>query len=427
MSRWTHGFVTNSRRKRPLFTRLPSDPPVFMRSAYQLSRSATVVVDERDLPVPLAGSGAAAATIVPPRLGRAEAAGDQLAVRARHGAGEGRHVHEVRRAEPLGVRQRVAEDEAALGVRVDDVDRLPVEGADDVAGAGRVRPGHVLDRGGDGEERHAGREPRDRRDRGDDGAGARLVHLHLLHPVGRLDADAAGVEADALADHRRGGGPARRWRPPAPDRRTIIRGGLSLPCPTARNIPIPSSRARSGSMTSMARPLASASARASSASTWGLTSFAARFARRRATLAPSPMIRPRSAAARERRRIPADGHEDELVEGGRRVGDVVAVDGRGLEGALHARRGRRSSATAGASAVEERGERVEPDREACARTARPGGARWPAPMCRTASRSSAPASPAPTASTRADRSSPTRDDGGRVALPLELAERELAR
>ena len=31
---------------------------------------------------------------------------------------------------------------------------------------------------------------------------ARLVHLHLFHPVGRLDADAAGVEADALADDR---------------------------------------------------------------------------------------------------------------------------------------------------------------------------------------------------------------------------------
>ena len=36
----------------------------------------------------------------------------------------------------------------------------------------------------------------------DDGAGAGLVHLHLFHPVGRLDADAARVEADALAHDR---------------------------------------------------------------------------------------------------------------------------------------------------------------------------------------------------------------------------------
>ena len=93
-----------------------------------------------------------------------------------------------------------------------------------------------------------------------------------------------------------------RWRPAAssspaaPDRMTIIRGGLSLPRPTAMNIPIPSSVARSGPMTSIHRPCFSAMAHASSARTSGLTSFAARLARLRAVLAPSPMITPRSAA-----------------------------------------------------------------------------------------------------------------------------------
>ena len=93
-----------------------------------------------------------------------------------------------------------------------------------------------------------------------------------------------------------------RWRPRAsrspslPERMTIIRGGLSLPCPTARNMPMPSLRARSGSITSIQRPCCFAMARASSARTSGVTSFAARFASRRARLEPSPMIRPRSAA-----------------------------------------------------------------------------------------------------------------------------------
>ncbi len=42
--------------------------------------------------------------------------------------------------------------------------------------------------------------------------------------------------------------------PSPPERMTIMRGGLSLPRPTARNMPMPSSAARSGSMTSMDRP-----------------------------------------------------------------------------------------------------------------------------------------------------------------------------
>ena len=56
-----------------------------------------------------------------------------------------------------------------------------------------------------GRHRHDGQvgcQLLDGRHGGDDRARAGLVHLHLVHPVGRLDADAAGVEADALAHHR---------------------------------------------------------------------------------------------------------------------------------------------------------------------------------------------------------------------------------
>ena len=59
---------------------------------------------------------------------------------------------------------------------------------------------------------------------------------------------------------------------------------------------MPSSAARFSSTTSIDSPLAAAISLASSARTCGVMSLAARFDRRRATFAPSPMIRPRSAA-----------------------------------------------------------------------------------------------------------------------------------
>ena len=85
--------------------------------------------------------------------------------------------------------------------------------------------------------------------------------------------------------------------PSPPERITIMRGGLSLPCPTARNMPMPSSRARSGSMTSIHSPLRSAISRASSAMPIGVRSLLDRLASVRALFAPSPMIWPRLAAA----------------------------------------------------------------------------------------------------------------------------------
>ncbi len=123
-----------------------------------------------------------------------------------------------------------------------------------------------------------------------------------------------------------------RWRPSAsfspspPERMTIIRGGLSLPWPTARNIPMPSSRARSGSMTSIHRPCFSATARASSARTAGLTSLADRFERERARFAPSPMTMPRSAARFADAVSPPGAMRISSSSSGRSGRDVVAVE-----------------------------------------------------------------------------------------------------
>ena len=77
---------------------------------------------------------------------------------------------------------------------------------------------------------------------------------------------------------------------------TIIRGGLSLPRPTAMNRPMPMSVAFSGPMTSIHRPCFLARVYASSARTSGLTSFDERLESVRAMFAPSPMITPFSAA-----------------------------------------------------------------------------------------------------------------------------------
>ena len=88
-------------------------------------------------------------------------------------------------------------------------------------------------------------------------------------------------------------------------------------------------------------------------------SFADRFASRRAMFAPSPMIRPRSAAFSSGARVRARGDEQQLVDGRRRRVGVLAVDRLRLEAALDdAARdelGRRRDA-----AVDAR-ERVEPD------------------------------------------------------------------
>ena len=154
------------------------------------------------LPVPLAGPAGGRDDLVVPVLRPAEGTGHQVPERAGHGAGQRRDVDQVRRAEPLRVGHRVTEDQPALGIGVGDVDLLAVQRGHDVARAGRVRAGHVLDGQGDGQQRRPGGEASDGLDGGDDRAGPGLVHLHLFHPVGRLDADAAGVEADALADDR---------------------------------------------------------------------------------------------------------------------------------------------------------------------------------------------------------------------------------
>ena len=115
--------------------------------------------------------------------------------------------------------------------------------------------------------------------------------------------------------------PRASFWPSPPERMTIIRGGLSLPFPTARNMPMPSSRARSGSMTSIHRPCVRRSPglvgedrrvdvvrRAVGERPGGVRAFA-----------DDPAA---IGGLRQGRGIRAGRHEDELVDGRRRVSAV---------------------------------------------------------------------------------------------------------
>ena len=61
-------------------------------------------------------------------------------------AGERRHVDENRRLLLGGERQRIGEDETALGVGIADLDREPLPAPEDVAGAEGGAGDGVLDR-----------------------------------------------------------------------------------------------------------------------------------------------------------------------------------------------------------------------------------------------------------------------------------------
>ena len=82
----------------------------------------------------------------------------------------------------------------------------------DVAGLLGLAVGHVLAAAEDGDDAQVGLEQGDGAHGSDHGGGAAHVVLHLLHAVGGLDADAAGVKGDSLADQSedgRGGGAGR--------------------------------------------------------------------------------------------------------------------------------------------------------------------------------------------------------------------------
>ena len=115
------------------------------------------------------------------------------------GAGQGGKVDHRLGLVAVRIIERVAQDQAALGVSVENLDRLTRGAGDDVAGLHGAAAGHVL----------AGRYQSDqidpefgaRReiDRRQHRGGAAHIVFHLIHRRRVLERDAAGVEGDALA------------------------------------------------------------------------------------------------------------------------------------------------------------------------------------------------------------------------------------
>ena len=111
-----------------------------------------------------------------------------------------RDVDDGFRLVALGVGQRIAQDQPALGVGVEDLDRLSRHARHDVAGLRRAAGRHVLAGGHEADHVDLRLQLGDRAQHAEHAGGAAHVELHLVHVAGGLDRDAAGVERDALAD-----------------------------------------------------------------------------------------------------------------------------------------------------------------------------------------------------------------------------------
>jgi len=106
----------------------------------------------------------------------------------------------VRRAVAQRVRQRIGQDEAALGVGVHDLDGLAVGADDHVAWSLRGRPRHVFGRRDDRHDIERQLTGGDDVDGREHGRCPGHVVLHPAHVLGVLERDAAAVEGDSFAD-----------------------------------------------------------------------------------------------------------------------------------------------------------------------------------------------------------------------------------
>ena len=127
-----------------------------------------------------------------------------MAERDHAGARQGRDVDDGVGAEFLRVRERIAQDQAAFGVGVEDLDRLARHRGDDVAGARGRSVRHVFAGRHDADDIDGRAHAGERADRAQDAARAGHVELHLVHFGAALERYAAGIEGDALADQHQG-------------------------------------------------------------------------------------------------------------------------------------------------------------------------------------------------------------------------------
>src|SRR6266851_1420548 len=183
---------------------------------------------ERHAPHPLAGLLAGLAQPLREAVLIGEQTGIFLTERDDDRAGQrGEIDHEFRLVFGVDVVEHVGEHQPAFRIGIDDLDGLARHRLDDVAGPLRLAVRHVLhepDRADRVDLRLAGGQ---RLHQSDHAGGARHVALHVLHVGGRLDRNAAGIEAHALADERNRRGAALAALPAHHHHATVVRGTLA--------------------------------------------------------------------------------------------------------------------------------------------------------------------------------------------------------
>ena len=131
-----------------------------------------------------------------------ERAAVALGQRVDAGAGQRREVQDQPWPLARGERKRVGQHHAALGVAVHDLDGHAVRGAHDLLRAVGARADLVLGQCQPAVDVEARPDSRAGEQRADGDRAALHVAVHQVHALVGLEVDAAGVEADALADER---------------------------------------------------------------------------------------------------------------------------------------------------------------------------------------------------------------------------------
>ncbi|GBC83584.1 hypothetical protein HRbin10_02734 [bacterium HR10] len=118
------------------------------------------------------------------------------------GSGERGQVHDLLRPEPTRIGDRIGQDEASLGIRIDHLDGLAAQRAHDIPRLLRAPARHVLGRRHEAKHLDPGSQLRDRAHGAEHSRSPRHVVLHLLHPLSRLERNTSGIEGDPLAEQR---------------------------------------------------------------------------------------------------------------------------------------------------------------------------------------------------------------------------------
>ncbi len=210
MSRCAHFIpLVKLPRKAPAVMAPPSRPPTLARSA-KLLRSCSAYSSVSGSCQPrVAGARTSGDQFLRERIVVAHDAGEVVAQRNHAGAGEGGDVHDGCRVVAARVVQRIAENEPAFRIRIQDLDGLAGGAGDDVARLGGATAGHVFNSGNQAHHVDAQLEQGRHQHAGQHAAGAAHVVLHLVHRGRILEGNAAGVEGDALAHQHDGGRIAR--------------------------------------------------------------------------------------------------------------------------------------------------------------------------------------------------------------------------